>query len=90
MSHSHSHAADANNPRMGLSILLTLAFVVGEAIAGYFAHSLALMSDAGHNFTDALAPHPFVVRHPGRQTPGQFGTDFRLSPRRHPGRFTAC
>ena len=55
MSHSHSHAADANNPRMGLSILLTLAFVVGEAIAGYFAHSLALMSDAGHNFTDALA-----------------------------------
>jgi cobalt-zinc-cadmium efflux system protein len=55
MSHSHSHEADANNPRLGLSIVLTLAFVVGEAIAGYFAHSLALMSDAGHNLTDALA-----------------------------------
>ena len=55
MSHDHSHAADASNPRMGLSIVLTLAFVVGEAVAGYFAHSLALMSDAGHNFTDALA-----------------------------------
>ena len=55
MSHSHTHVADANNPRMGLSVLLTLAFVVGEAIAGYFAHSLALLSDAGQNFTDAVA-----------------------------------
>ena len=55
MSHSHDHGSQAGNPRLGLSIALTLAFVVGEAIAGYFAHSLALMSDAGHNFTDALA-----------------------------------
>ena len=38
-----------------LSIAVTAAFVVGEAIAGYFAHSLALLSDAGHNFSDALA-----------------------------------
>jgi cobalt-zinc-cadmium efflux system protein len=37
------------------SIGLTLAFVVGEAIAGYLANSLALISDAGHNFADALA-----------------------------------
>jgi cobalt-zinc-cadmium efflux system protein len=29
--------------------------VVGETIAGYFAHSLALLSDAGHNFADAAA-----------------------------------
>ena len=55
MPHNHTHAADPNNPRMGLSIILTLAFVLGEAVAGYFSHSLALMSDAGHNFTDALA-----------------------------------
>jgi cobalt-zinc-cadmium efflux system protein len=40
---------------MGLAVVLTLAFVVGEAIAGYFAHSLALLSDAGHNFADAAA-----------------------------------
>ena len=55
MSHNHPHGAEASNPRLGLSIALTLAFVVGEAIAGYLAHSLALMSDAGHNFSDALA-----------------------------------
>src|SRR6516165_853644 len=55
VSHSHSHELTASNPRLGLSIVLTLTFVVGEAVAGYFAHSLALMSDAGHNFSDALA-----------------------------------
>jgi cobalt-zinc-cadmium efflux system protein len=40
---------------LALSILITLIFVLAEAITGYFSHSLALMSDAGHNFADALA-----------------------------------
>jgi hypothetical protein len=31
MSHSHSHAADVVNARLGLSIILTLTVVVGEA-----------------------------------------------------------
>ena len=35
--------------------MATAAFVVVELIAGIQAHSLALISDAGHNFTDALA-----------------------------------
>ena len=55
MPHDHSHGSDTGNPRLALSIVLTLAFVAGEALAGYLARSLALMSDAGHNFTDALA-----------------------------------
>lgn len=38
-----------------VSILLTTAFVVVEAVAGVRAGSLALLSDAGHNFTDAFA-----------------------------------
>jgi cobalt-zinc-cadmium efflux system protein len=37
------------------SLSLTLAFVVFETLAGFSAHSLALLSDAGHNFTDAFA-----------------------------------
>jgi cobalt-zinc-cadmium efflux system protein len=53
--HNHCHEVTASNPRLGLSIGLTLAFVLGEAVAGYLSHSLALMSDAGHNFSDALA-----------------------------------
>jgi cobalt-zinc-cadmium efflux system protein len=40
---------------MGAAVLLTLAFVTCETTAGHFAHSLALLSDAGHNFADALA-----------------------------------
>lgn len=37
------------------AVVMTLAFVGGEAIAGYFSNSLALLSDAGHNFADAAA-----------------------------------
>lgn len=35
--------------------MATTLFVVVELVAGFQAHSLALLSDAGHNFTDALA-----------------------------------
>jgi cobalt-zinc-cadmium efflux system protein len=55
MSHDHSHAGTTTGRRLGLSLVLTLAFVVGEAVAGYLANSLALLSDAAHNFADALA-----------------------------------
>ena len=41
--------------RIAISFALTLVFVVGETIAGYFANSLALLTDAAHNFTDVLA-----------------------------------
>jgi cobalt-zinc-cadmium efflux system protein len=40
---------------MGTALGITLALVLVEAIAGYFANSLALLSDAGHNFADAAA-----------------------------------
>lgn len=44
-----------DGPRLWLSLFITLAFVIGETIAGYAANSLALLSDAGHNASDALA-----------------------------------
>ena len=37
------------------SLAATVVFVAVEALAGLQAGSLALLSDAGHNFTDALA-----------------------------------
>ena len=55
MAHTHTHVAPESGRSLGLSILLTFAFVLGEAIAGSFAHSLALLSDAAHNLADALA-----------------------------------
>ena len=52
----HSHAApNVSGRAMGAAVTLTLAFVVIEALAGWFAHSLALLSDAGHNLADAAA-----------------------------------
>ena len=36
-------------------MVATVAFVVVEALAGWYAHSLALLSDAFHNLTDAAA-----------------------------------
>jgi cobalt-zinc-cadmium efflux system protein len=55
MGHSHSSSATLTGRRLALSIFITLGFVAAEAITGYFSHSLALLSDSGHNFADALA-----------------------------------
>ncbi|GGH00925.1 cation transporter [Silvibacterium dinghuense] len=38
-----------------MSLAVTLSFCTFEAIAGKASHSLALVSDAGHNLSDALA-----------------------------------
>ena len=40
---------------MGTAVALTLAFVLVEAVSGWLSHSLALLSDAGHNLADAAA-----------------------------------
>lgn len=53
--HNHAHGTDVTGWRLGASVWLTLAFVAGEAVAGYWGNSLALMADAGHNLADALA-----------------------------------
>lgn len=52
--HSHHHAA-ASQRVLVWSLIATSAFVVIEFWAGFRAQSLALISDAGHNATDALA-----------------------------------
>ncbi len=52
--HSHTHIPDKGWV-LNLSLAATLAFTAFEVFAGLRAHSLSLLSDAGHNFTDALA-----------------------------------
>src|SRR5579884_1385194 len=53
----HWHAGDnAKTSRvLRISLLVTLAYIVLLAIAGVRAHSLALLSEAGHNLTDLVA-----------------------------------
>jgi cobalt-zinc-cadmium efflux system protein len=58
MIHEHSHISDLSvspTRRLVLSIGLTAVFVAFEVIAGFFANSLALLTDAAHNLTDVLA-----------------------------------
>ncbi len=52
--HTHSHSPETGR-RLQLSLWLTAAFIVVELAAGVTADSLALLSDAGHNFTDSLS-----------------------------------
>lgn len=57
-SHAHCHHHSAENltdTRLRAAIGMTFAFVLAEVVVGTRANSLALLSDAGHNFTDALA-----------------------------------
>jgi len=55
MSHDQHHHAPVNHNRaFAIGIALNLAFVLIEAIFGFFAHSLALLADAGHNLSDVL------------------------------------
>jgi len=57
-SHTHSHLADVsqqNTARLAASLVITLAFVFIEGIAGLWSNSLALLTDAAHNFTDVIA-----------------------------------
>ncbi len=56
--HSHIHINDLTKQtgrRMAFSLAITLLFVFVEIGAGLFSNSLALLTDAAHNFTDVLA-----------------------------------
>jgi cobalt-zinc-cadmium efflux system protein len=50
----HSHAPANFGSAFAIGITLNLGFVILEAIYGVFAHSLALIADAGHNLGDVL------------------------------------
>lgn len=53
--HAHSHAAPKTFDRaFAIGIVLNLGFVIAEATYGFIANSLALMADAGHNFSDVV------------------------------------
>lgn len=49
----HDHEHPKTGKVLGVSLVLTIGFVIGEAIAGFRSGSLALLSDAVHNLTDA-------------------------------------
>jgi cobalt-zinc-cadmium efflux system protein len=52
---SRSHLAGDDARRLAVALALIVCFMIGEAAAGLAASSLALLSDAAHMLTDALA-----------------------------------
>jgi len=54
MAHDHHHHPEIRNINKAfiIGIILNIAFVIIEVLAGYYFASLALYSDAGHNITD--------------------------------------
>jgi cobalt-zinc-cadmium efflux system protein len=57
--HAHDHrlfgSAHVSPRTLAAAGGLTLAFVIIEAAAGWYGHSLALLADAGHNLADVAA-----------------------------------
>lgn len=53
--HGHAHGRDADRGALRTALILITAFMVGELVAGVLADSLALLSDAAHMLTDAVA-----------------------------------
>src|SRR5579884_3591327 len=55
MAHDHVHDRGADRRALKLALGLIAALMAGEIVAGILAASLALLSDAAHMLTDAVA-----------------------------------
>jgi cobalt-zinc-cadmium efflux system protein len=54
--HMHVHGGGARTSKvLKISLLVTIGYIVLLVVAGIRAHSLALLSEAGHNLSDLLA-----------------------------------
>lgn len=56
--HLHDHAGElrrASKKRVKAVFIMTMAFMIVEAIGGWWTNSLALLSDASHMLTDTVA-----------------------------------
>jgi cobalt-zinc-cadmium efflux system protein len=51
---AHAHTPKDFGRAFAIGVALNFGFVVAEVFAGIFAHSLALIADAGHNLGDVL------------------------------------
>ncbi|WP_372945956.1 cation diffusion facilitator family transporter [Muriicola sp.] len=55
MGHTHHHHHERSGKNLLISILLNIAITVAQVIGGIISGSLALLSDALHNFSDVLS-----------------------------------
>ncbi|MFT4124380.1 MAG: cation diffusion facilitator family transporter [Microbacteriaceae bacterium] len=55
MSHDHAHHGGADRRRLLVALAITVVFLVAETVGALLTGSLALLGDAGHLLSDALA-----------------------------------
>ena len=55
MSHDHHHHHAVSGRNLGISILLNIAITAGQVVGGIISGSMALLTDALHNFSDVVA-----------------------------------
>jgi len=55
MNESKHHHHEVSGKNLGLAILLNVGITVAQAIGGAISGSMALLSDAAHNFSDVLS-----------------------------------
>src|SRR5262245_14799980 len=53
--HAHGHSDASESSPLAVALAITLGYAIVEAVCGWAFGSLALMSDAGHMFSDAAA-----------------------------------
>jgi len=54
-SHQHLDVKDTSGSRLLITLALNLLIPIAQVIGGVYAHSMALISDATHNFSDFVA-----------------------------------
>ena len=53
--HSHNHRGEIKGRNLFISILLNVIITIAQVVGGLVSGSLALLSDALHNFSDVLS-----------------------------------
>ena len=53
--HHHHHSAPVSGKNLLISIILNIAITLAQVIGGFLSGSLALLSDALHNFSDVIS-----------------------------------
>ncbi|PTQ56524.1 MAG: Cobalt-zinc-cadmium resistance protein CzcD [Candidatus Carbobacillus altaicus] len=53
--HNHGHGRSTNKKLLRIALSITIGFMLVEIIGGLLSNSLALLSDAGHMFSDAFS-----------------------------------
>ena len=54
-SHHHHHSNDSKGRNLVISIFLNIIITASQVVGGLWSGSLALLSDALHNFSDVLS-----------------------------------